>query len=205
MKLGTENRNKTIAAAALGVLAVFAVIYLVSSTWSSSSAPSAASAATVPVSVATPTPTPRRTSSVTTKKKFAPADSLDPTLRLDLLASSEQVHYAGSGRNIFMSQPDPEITKPITSGRTDGPAVAETYTAPPPPPPPPINLKFYGFASKPGEAKRVFLMQGEDTFIAGEGDIVNRRYKVVKITNTAVEVQDLLSSGPPQTIPLSQV
>lgn len=205
MKLGTENRNKTIAAATLGVLAVFAVIYLVSSTWSSSSAPSAASAASVPASVATPAPAPRRTSSTTTKKKFAPPDSLDPTLRLDLLASSEQVHYAGSGRNIFMSQPDPEIPKPISPGHTDGPPVAETYTPPTPPPPPPINLKFYGFASKPGEPKRVFLSQGEDVFIAGEGEIVNRRYKVVRITNTAVEVQDLLSSGPPQTIPLSQV
>jgi hypothetical protein len=206
VKLGTENRNKTIAAAALGVLAVFAVIYLVSSTWSGSSATSAASAASVPVPVATPAPAARRTSSPTTKKKFAPPDSLDPTLRLDLLASSEQVHYAGSGRNIFMSQPDPEIPKPVSSGAAEAAAAAAAaYTPPTPPPPPPINLKFYGFASQPGEAKRVFLMQGEDTFIAGEGDIVNRRYKVVKITNTAVEVQDLLSSGPPQTIPLSQV
>ena len=203
MKLGTENRNKTIAAAALGVVAVFAVIYLVSSTWSSSSSPSAAAAAAPPVSIPTVTaPAAKKKSG-----KPAPPDSLDPTLRLDLLAGSEQVHYAGSGRNIFASQPDPVIEKPLASGAANGGAGSETqiYVAPSPPPPPPINLKFYGFANQPGEPKRVFLMQGEDVFVAGEGDIVNRRYKVVHISNSSVEVQDLLSSGPPQTIPLSQV
>ena len=202
MKLGTESRNKTIAAAALGVLAVFAVIYLVSSTWSPGSAPSSTAVAAAPTSIPAPSPAvPRGT---IRGKKTASPDSLDPTLRLDLLASSEQVHYAGSGRNIFMSQPDPVIEKPLATGAAGGDVTPPPYVPPTPPPPPPINLKFYGFASQPGEPKRVFLSQGEDVFIAGEGDIVNRRYKVVRITNSAVEVQDLLSSGPPQTIPLTQ-
>jgi hypothetical protein len=53
---------------------------------------------------------------------------------------------------------------------------------PPIPPPPPINLKFFGFANRPGETKKVFLSQGEDIFIAGEGDIVDRRYRVLHIS-----------------------
>ena len=74
---------------------------------------------------------------------------------------------------------------------------------PPPPPPPPINLKFFGFASKPGEPKRIFLSQGEDVFIAGEGDIVDRRYRILHITPSSVEVEDVLNNNR-QSIPLTQ-
>jgi hypothetical protein len=65
-------------------------------------------------------------------------------------------------------------------------------------------LKFYGFASQPGEAKKIFLKLNEDVFVAGEGEIVDRRYKVIRITNNSVEIQDVVNSGPPQTIPLTQ-
>jgi hypothetical protein len=65
-------------------------------------------------------------------------------------------------------------------------------------------LKFYGFASSPGEPKKIFLKNGDDVFVAGEGEIVDRRYKVIRITNTSVEIQDVVNSGPPQTIPLTQ-
>jgi hypothetical protein len=41
-------------------------------------------------------------------------------------------------------------------------------------------------------------------FIAAEGDIVNRRYKVMRISPNSVEIQDVLGSGPPQNIPLTQ-
>ena len=64
-----------------------------------------------------------------------------------------------------------------------------------PPPPPPINLKFFGFANKPGEAKKIFLSQGEDVFIAGEGDIVDRRYRILHITPVSVEVEDVLNNN----------
>jgi hypothetical protein len=74
---------------------------------------------------------------------------------------------------------------------------------PPPPPPPPINLKFFGFANKPGEPKKVFLSQGEDVFIAVEGDIVDRRYKVVHIGPASVEIEDVLYNNK-QNIPLTQ-
>ena len=198
MNLGTESRNKTIAAATLGVLAVLAMVYLFSTT--SSSSPASSSAAVAPV--AAPANASRHGSTQSSRNKPARPDSLDPTLRLDLLASSEQIHYSGSGRNIFLSQADPEIPKPKGTGATDQPAAV--YVPPMPPQPPPINLKFFGFANKAGEPKRVFLSQGEDVFIAGEGDIVNRRYKVVRISTSSVEIQDVLSSGPAQTIQLTQ-
>ena len=124
--------------------------------------------------------------------------SLDPTLRLQLLRSVEGLSYSGSGRNIFVEQAEapkiPAVVKPVDTAQT-GPAQ--------PPPPPPITLKFFGFTNKPGEAKRIFLSEGEDVFIASEGDIVNRRYKVVRISPNSVEIEDVLYKHS-QSIPLTQ-
>ena len=71
------------------------------------------------------------------------------------------------------------------------------------PPPPPITLKFFGFANKPGETKKVFLSQGEDIFIAGEGDIVDRRYRVLRISTSSVDVEDVINNNR-QSLPLTQ-
>ena len=67
--------------------------------------------------------------------------------------------------------------------------------------PPAINLKFYGWASRAGNDKAIFLSQGDAVYIAHEGDIIARRYKIVKIGTTSVEVQDVLSNNT-QSIPL---
>ena len=123
----------------------------------------------------------------------AAPQSLDPTLHLGLLAAAEGVQYKGSGRNIFRSQEEPAaIPKPV----------APVLTATGPPAQPAINLRFFGFASRAGEAKRVFLSEGEDVFIASEGDIVNRRYRVLHIGVNTVEVEDVLG-GRRQVLPLA--
>lgn len=142
-------------------------------------------------------PTPTRTT--TGAKKAAPASSLDPTLRLALLQSSEDTKYTGTGRNIFRAEVD--IPKLVQQVATAPPVVQQG--PPPPPPHPPLPLKFFGFASKPGEPKRIFLSSGEDVFIAAEGDIVDRRYKVLHITPSSVEVEDVLTNYT-QNIPLTQ-
>ena len=125
---------------------------------------------------------------------------LDPTLDLDLLSQSEQIKYAGNGRNIFVAGSLP-IEKPKGTGATDQPAAL--HQPPPIPPPPPITLKFFGFANRPGETKRVFLSQGEDVFIAAEGDIVDRRYRILRISPNAVDVEDVINSNR-QSLPLTQ-
>ena len=200
MELGTKNRKKTIWAIVFGVLAVAVVAYEFSP--SSSSNFTAPGAATPSSTSGLPTrPTPRRASGPGTSKKSHAANNLDPTLHLDLLASSEQTKYAGSGRNIFVSQVQ-DIPQPKGTGVTDNPTAV--YTPPSVQAPPPINLKFFGFANEPGEPRKIFLSQGDDVFIAAEGDIVNRRYKVMRISPNSVEIQDVLGSGPPQNIPLTQ-
>src|SRR5580658_5682066 len=147
-------------------------------------------------------PAERHCSKAAPAKRDRPAPSLDPTLQLQLLAASEAIQYEGSGRNIFVSQAEVVIPKPLAPGTSDK-KDEKMFQVPAVPPPPPIPLKFFGFASRPGEPKKVFLSKDQDVFIAGEGEIVDRRYKVVHISGSSVEIQDLVGSGPPQTIQLT--
>jgi hypothetical protein len=200
--MGIENRKQTIAAAVLGVFLLLVVVYEFMP--SSSTIASTTPATTGPEATATKTPhATRRTSGPVSAKRERSAQSLDPTLHLAQLASAEQIKYEGSGRNIFVSQPDPVIPTPLAPGVV-GPNDTKGYQIPSVAAPPPIPLKFFGFASKKGEPKKIFLSKGEDVFIAGEGEIVDRRYKVVRISPTSVEIQDVVGSGPPQSIPLTQ-
>lgn len=188
----------------LGMLALIMVIYRISNPAGTSSSASAVNAVSsspsATASSTAPTTSRRAASTARTASKKPPAGpSIDPTLQLALLRASEDIKYTGKGRNIFQAQID--IPKPIKSPVIEA---QKTPQPPPgPPPPPPINLKFFGFASKPGEPKRIFLSQGEDVFIAGEGDIVNRRYKVVHIGPASVEIEDVLNNNR-QSIPLTQ-
>ena len=128
-------------------------------------------------------------------------NTLDPRLHIPELAASQNVKYEAGGRNIFRMEELP-ITKPTTSVRTEmiGPPNLPTPT--PTPTPPPIPLKFYGFASKPTEPKKVFLDDEGEVFVARQGDIVERKYKVVQINNTSVVIEDVLYNNR-QTIPLT--
>jgi len=208
VKLGTENRRNTILAAVLGSLAVLAVAYqlIPSSTIASTSMPAEPQATQLnPL----PRPGQRHVSGSAPGKKTRPPQSLDPTLHLQQLAATEEIKYEGSGRNIFISQSEAEIPRALGNGTTDKVKDADKqnpiiYQAPGVPAPPAIPLKFFGFASKPGEPKKIFLSKGDDVWIAGEGEIVDRRYKVVRISATSVEIQDVVGSGPPQSIPLTQ-
>ncbi len=208
MKLGIENRNQTILAAALGVVALLVVFYEFMPSSSTIASTTPVTSATDPRGLTgnAARPGTHRGSGSGSGKKERPAQNLDPTLHLQQLASAEQVKYEGSGRNIFISQPDPVIPTPLGPGVTNKPGEKKdtVIQIPQQAPPPAIPLKFFGFASRPGEAKKVFLIKGEDTFIAGEGEIVDRRYKVVRISPTSVDIQDLVVSGPPQSLPLMQ-
>ncbi len=190
MKLGTENRTQVIALAVLGGIALLALGYVF---WPASS--TAVPAASQVTSTAAK-PLMKRSPS----GKMVPVAEprLDPTLDLNLLSQSEEIKYAGNGRNIFVMGSVAKIEPVRKSPVTDTKPVVFT-----PPAPPPITLKFFGFANRPGETKKVFLVQGEDIFIAAEGDIVDRRYRVLKISPTAVDVEDVLNNNR-QSLPLIQ-
>lgn len=191
MKIGTENKTKTAIAAGLLVLAAIALYNWLHGSDEAAQAPSAQAATAAPsISLKTTAKAGRKTGPVLL------AQSLDPTLRLDLLKSSEDVTYKGSGRDIFQNQPEPPpIPKPVVDPLQD-------QKPPPPPPPPPIPLKFYGFSGNKSGPKQVFLSSGDDIFIAKEGQVIDRRYKILKISTTSVEVEDVLTNNR-QTLPLT--
>ncbi|HUR36818.1 MAG TPA: hypothetical protein VM009_03310 [Terriglobales bacterium] len=192
MKLGFDNKRELAIMAAVVLLAVFLVsrIFIGGAPVVTANKPALKTA----TQAGPPPPGSRPIKNVL---KFL-KPSLDPSLRFDLLRASEEVEYEGGKRNIFREHVEVvRIDKPITP------------VIPQPPPqkvvdaPPPIPLKFYGFASRPGEARRVFLSNGDEVFIAEEGQIIQRRYKVVKINATAVEVEDVLNNNK-QIIPITQ-
>ena len=182
MKIGAENKKAVRWMIALLAVALLVGIYNFADFGTSSAAPPATSTA------------------LSQKKAPAITDStLDPRLRLDILAASQNKKYE-AGRNIFRMEEKP-IEKTITSVREPiGPPVPPTPT--PTPTPPPIPLKFYGFASKPNEPKRIFLADEGEVFVARQGDIVERKYKVVQINNTSVIIEDVLNNNR-QTIPVT--
>lgn len=134
-----------------------------------------------------------------------PATS-DPTLHLDLLAKVQQVDVEAGGRSLFdfstpppppkpAGAPEPKIhAKPSplrpagsSPGANSGPGV------PLKPAPAPIPLKFYGYLSpvRQGGIKRAFFRSGDDIFVASEGDLVSKRYKVVRININSVVMEDM--------------
>jgi hypothetical protein len=122
--------------------------------------------------------------------------SIDATLRLDLLAKLQDVKAQGGERSLFdfgsapVAKPEPKvIPKPIYTVALPPPPPAPP---PPPPPPPRIALKFYGFTMPaPQGAKRAFFMDGDEILIGAEGEVLKKRYRVVKIGVNSVVMEDL--------------
>jgi hypothetical protein len=187
VKLGLENKKETAVAIVLLVVAVYALYSWLRPSDEGTPAPAATSAAL---------PAAKQPAKPGAKKgPVLLAQSLDPTLRMDLLKTSEDVSYKGVGRDIFQNQPEP-VPIPQTKQPVIDPG------PPKPPPPPPIPLKFYGFSGNKSGPKQVFLSKGDDIFIAKEGQIVDRRYKILKIGPTSIEVEDVLNNNR-QTLPLT--
>ncbi len=188
MKIGAENKNKVIIMAVLLAIALAVGIYNLRSAFAGSGASS---------------PPPSPAVSAQPKKTAGPGSiqdpSQDPRLRLDILEASRRVKYE-PGRDIFHMQAPVAVPTPTTTVRQ--PVLPPTPT--PIPTPPPIPLKYYGFANKPSEPKKVFLMDdsGQRVFVVGQGEIVDRRYRLVQIQASSVVMEDVLTSNR-QTIQLS--
>jgi hypothetical protein len=113
-------------------------------------------------------------SSVT--KNAGNLNAFGPTLRSERLEFSEGIKYEGTGRKMFRI----EIPALRTPPRPKPPPLPATKSSPPT-----VRLMYFGFASTAGDAKRIFLSEEGDVFVAREGDIINRRYKILHITPTA--------------------
>ena len=207
IKLGTEDKKKVYQAAVLGVVLLGVAVWFVNSFVLTGSTPAPAPVATQSSPTTTATTAPARAQRTPGGHEAAKvantSANLDPTLHPELMAAAESLKYTGNGRNIFSLNSAPvAIPQPIKTPRNTD--VAKGPTGPPQPPPPPaIDLKFFGYSSRQSGLRRAFLLKGDDVFIASEGDVVDHRYKVVKIAPTSVQVEDIPYANT-QSLPLVQ-
>ena len=191
MKLGTENRTKVAFLALLGLVAVYLLYTNVFSQPDRGGPPDSqeskrASAPALPGPEGTPAQSTPRTEAVRAPGSNRSAASgrgeefhpvlhskrpedridpltIDPILRLDLLAKVQAVEQGGGSRNLFqygtlpavketLKGPEPKVVPTAVTAEAAKPA-----GPPPPPPPPPITLKYYGFSTaRDNGRKRAF-------------------------------------------------
>jgi len=138
-------------------------------------------------------------------KESADPMTIDPSLRLDLLEKLGKATVGGSHRSLFdfgavsrpvdaiKKQPEPKI---VVKRRMIGPEPPPPPAPPAPPvvkpPPPPITLKFYGsMMPARGGLKRVFCLDGDEILVPAEGDVIKKRYRIVRINAFTVVVEDI--------------
>jgi hypothetical protein len=125
-----------------------------------------------------------RTEPIGVTKHASNLNALDPTLKYHWMELSERTEYVGTGRDIFRAEIP--VSRMPTKGPKPPPVLWKTSS------PPPMRLRFFGFASVSGDAKKIFLSDEGDVFIGREGDIIDRRYKILQITPTSVKIEDLI-------------
>jgi hypothetical protein len=229
MKLGADRRKVMI----LGALAAVAAYFLYSNVFSSPSGtsapgrphaarPSTADAGAAAISSLQTATTVSRKSTSRSAHEFRPSlkktpdidtSTIDPKLRLDLLAKVQAVELAPATRNIFQFGAAPVAAAvrdtgkivPKTPAQIAQEAAQQAAAAgpPQPPPPPPITLKYYGYTAQRGDGqKRAFFLDGDDIYVAAEGEMVKRRYKIVRIGLSSAVVEDTQFNNT-QTLPLT--
>ena len=206
MKIGAEDRKKVFTAVGAGVVALGCLGYIVTTVFGGADATPTPAAAPQHVVVATHAPVSSSTVSPRANATARQPDSMDPSLHPEAMLLTESLVYSGRGRNIFLppgQQPVetaavPAIPKPLRNGRITPTPVVDSGPAGPPP----IELLFFGVSTRGNGSRQAFFLRGDDVFIASPGDIVNRRYKVITILPTSVEVTDLTNNNT-QRLPLA--
>ena len=144
-------------------------------------------------------------------------NSIDPAVRLDLLAKVQAVEPATAGRNLFVFGEAPKPAGPMPTMPAHPPTIVMTHppatapmqptgpVTPPKPTAPQMTFKYYGFkVSKSDGHKAAFLLDGEDILIAGENDTIKqKRYKIIRIGVTSIVIEDTQFKSQ-QTLPLTE-
>lgn len=135
----------------------------------------------------------------------APA-AIDPgALEVNLKAlEGEDIAPRMSGRDPFgfRAAPPPPPPSPVAARAPDAGEDGPAGPAPPPPPPP-IALKFIGLLVEGPSARKIaVLSDGRYVFHGREGDIIEGRFRVVRIGDESIQMEHIDGRGR-QTIRLS--
>ena len=129
--------------------------------------------------------------------KFEPMSVENPSLRMDKLERIRKLEYNGSKRSIFTAQLPPPPAPVI-------PKVDPSKLPPPPEPPLTLPVKFFGYATDPSSGrKRAFFTNGEEVFILSEGEMLQNRFRLLRIGNATADFEELMT-GKRATLPLEQ-
>jgi hypothetical protein len=133
--------------------------------------------------------------------KFTPLGVDNPALRLDILKRFLALEYKGVHRSIFSATlpPPPAPPRPVQ-------AVNAAPALPSGPPPLTVDAKYFGYVSDYGGShRRAFFAasSSDDIIIAGEGDTLMGRFRVIHLTNTAADVEEV-ATGRRATLPLEE-
>ena len=134
----------------------------------------------------------------------APGEVPVEDVNLDLLQRMRP-EIEAPDRNLFRFQTRPSPQAPShAAAQPSAPGAPRVAVPSGPPPPPPISLLFIGLVDAPTQAGRVaILSDGRGSIMYGkEGDIIEGRYKMLKISPDAAELSYLDGRGR-QTIRLS--
>ena len=218
MNLGLENKRNT---AILAGLALVCGYMLYKNVLAGPSLPPAASrpaaAATnsdAPPTISAPSAqtAPRASAARGRNEEFHPAlrpkrqeerpdlSKIDPQLHLELLAKLHEVAAEGSGRNLFQFGPPPPPPAAKASAKLPNaiePVITDNRPAAPPlppvaPPAPPPPFKYYGVTTERLTGRKTaFFLEGDEIYRAAEGELVKKRYRVVRIGVNSVVLEDI--------------
>jgi hypothetical protein len=115
-----------------------------------------------------------------------------PTVRLDALtAARDEPKPPPAERNVFQFRAAaPPPPPPMLPGQAGSATAQAANMAPPPPPPPaPIPLKFIGIVQAPSQKLAVLSdATTHDVFYGREGDIVDGRFRILRIGVESIEM-----------------
>ncbi len=132
----------------------------------------------------------------------APRAASVPSLRLGAL-QDDRPSPLDAGRNPFRFR----VPKPVVPANGRGLGLPPRPAPPPmpagPPPPPPITLKFVGIVQAKDRGLRLaVLSDARGVYFGAEGQIIDGRYRIVRIGTETVVVTYVDGTGQ-RTIPLS--
>lgn len=226
MKLGTENKTKVGFLVVLGLVAAYLVY---TNVLSGPPSPAVSRPPVRDAGLEAPVPlpggalqapqseqkAPPRPGLRNSAKEFRPAlrskkkeqqidvRTVDPRLRLDLLAKVMAVPPAGGERDLFQIMKGPPVKEtaavkgpepkvfPFTGPRQPPPPPAPRGPEPPPPPEP-IPLKYYALVTERSDGKRTaYFVDNDNEILEGvEGATLKGRYRIVQIGPDKVLIED---------------
>ncbi len=116
----------------------------------------------------------------------------NPQLHIYGVEKARKTEYKSSGRNIFIREiprpPQPKI--PVAD-----PKIPIVPPTPVTPTVTPLPVKFFGYGTIPnGTARVAFFTDGEDVYVVAEGEVLLKRFRILRIGNANLEYEEV-SSG----------